>query len=57
MNRIKEDTKSIEKDYFSKSQDSSPWSTDCDNSYNNKDSYINEDNMLSLEECPSDFEE
>ena len=49
--------KIIEKDYFSKLQGSSLQSTDYNNSYNYKDSYIDEDNISSLEKCPSDFEE
>ena len=47
----------MNKDYFSKLQDSSLLSIDHEDSYNNEDNYINEDNMSSLEECPSDFEE
>ena len=64
MNRKKEDIKrtleciiKIDKDYSSKLQDSSLSSIDCENSYDNKDSYIDEDNMSSLEKYPSDFEE
>ena len=57
MNRTKKDTKSMKKDYFSKSEHSSLQSTDQNNSYDNEDIYINEDNMSSLEKYPSIFEE
>ena len=47
----------IDKDHISKPQESISLSMDCRDSYDNKDSYIDEDNMLTLEEYKSDFEE
>ena len=64
MNSKKEDTKciseyiiEIDKHHSPKLQDSSIPSKNCEDSYDKKDSYIDKDNMLSLEDFSSDFEE